>query len=554
MYDGARISNDRNSYDPMRKQGAILLGNGGDNSVGSQGTYYEGAMTAPGTFPTAETNQKIQANIVAAKYDVYSLSIAPANETNTPPGLQTFAPQSSQNTTVTFTNSTGEPVKDLTLSIVVPKGWKSTVLNTGDDTKKVTGPISPGQSVSATFTVISGSDLYNGDMVGKASWTNSRNTNQFETTIEKVRNVNPIKINEFRISDGSAENPTNSFIELFNAGSTDIDISNWTLTHHQTQIPIFSSVNIPVGTKLSAGSFYLMGLSNSGLAVPAKKGETTISVRSTTGMSVGDMIQIGNGSNMETRKIVSFTAPTEQVANAAPGGGAPRGGSRGLTTLWQPLPDGPVITIPTGSTNIPVTSVAGFEVGQKMAIGYGATYPAVSRAIEKYEVVTITNVGKSGTQAWLSMDAKAGDRNIKVSSVENISPGDKIRLDIESVGHGIETVTVKRVGTRSVRSTFNGPLKENEDPGTGIDLVERLKFDHASNMPFSVKGTGISFKPATAFPHSSNEPVLALSNSITLDPADGGRHRHGHGARHRHAAGLSDRLRDRNPAPADRHH
>ncbi len=54
----------------MRKQGAILLGNGGDNSVGSQGTFYEGAMTAPGTFPTQETNQKIQANIVAAKYDV----------------------------------------------------------------------------------------------------------------------------------------------------------------------------------------------------------------------------------------------------------------------------------------------------------------------------------------------------------------------------------------------------------------------------------------------------------------------------------------------------
>ena len=34
-YDGGRIRNDRSSYDPMRKQGAILLGNGGDNSNGS---------------------------------------------------------------------------------------------------------------------------------------------------------------------------------------------------------------------------------------------------------------------------------------------------------------------------------------------------------------------------------------------------------------------------------------------------------------------------------------------------------------------------------------
>ena len=33
------------SYDPMRKQGAILLGNGGDNSNASQGTFYEGVMT-----------------------------------------------------------------------------------------------------------------------------------------------------------------------------------------------------------------------------------------------------------------------------------------------------------------------------------------------------------------------------------------------------------------------------------------------------------------------------------------------------------------------------
>jgi hypothetical protein len=54
----------------MRKQGAIILGNGGDNSNGSQGTAYEAAMTASGTFPTEETNQKLQANIVVARYDL----------------------------------------------------------------------------------------------------------------------------------------------------------------------------------------------------------------------------------------------------------------------------------------------------------------------------------------------------------------------------------------------------------------------------------------------------------------------------------------------------
>src|SRR5437868_6314528 len=85
MFDGPRVNA---TYDPMRKQGAILLGNGGDNSNSSEGTFYEGAMTAAGTFPTDATDQRVQANIVAARYDVVPLSLAPASATATPPGLQ----------------------------------------------------------------------------------------------------------------------------------------------------------------------------------------------------------------------------------------------------------------------------------------------------------------------------------------------------------------------------------------------------------------------------------------------------------------------------------
>jgi len=515
MFDGPRVINDRKSYDPMRKQGAILLGNGGDNSNGSQGTFYEGAMTAAGTFPTKEANQKIQANIVAAKYDAQSLSVAPANATATPPGLQTFSPRSSQNTTVTFTNTTGAPVKDLTLSISVPKGWKSAALISRETSKKFSEPIEPNASVSATFTVTSGAESFNGDLVGIASWTNSTSgKRQSEMIAEKVRNVSPVKINEFRISGGSPENSTNSFIELYNAGNNAVDISNWTLTHHATELPIFSSVKIPSGTKLAASGFYLLGLSNSGLAAPAKKGESTIYVRSTAGMSVGDKVEIDYGSSNEIRKIadVGTAAGLGEPKSPFPFRRPVEPGTP--TTVWQPLPEGPVITIPVGSTEIPVTSADGFEVGQKIGIGYGATYPVVARSIEKYEVVTVTKVGKPGTQAYLTADAKAGETNIKVSSVANVSVGDKIRLDIDSKGHGIEAVTVTRVGTQSARRGFNGPIT---DLGTGLDLAEPLQFDHASNLPFSDKGTGISFKPATAFPHSSNEPVLPLGTGITLD-------------------------------------
>jgi len=503
MFDGPRVNA---SYDPMRKQGAILLGNGGDNSNGSQGTFYEGAMTAAGTFPTDATDQLIQANVVAARYDVARLSVAPSfaeasegklgSGTTTPPGLQTFSPGSKQDTVVTFTNTTGAAVAGVELSLAVPARWTAVVRGTTKTSMTIAEPVSPGSSVNAIFTITSGPAAWNGDLVASARWTGSlaeasaKAARQVESAAVKARNVSPIKINEFQIGAGAPANPTNSFIELHNPGgpgTAAVDISNWTVTAHAIQQAIFSTVKIPAGTKLAAGGFYLLGLSNSGLAAQARKGETTIHARSTTAMSVGDAIVIDTGANAETRTIISVGTP---AANN--------------TTLWQPLPDGPVITIPPGSTSVPVTSVAGFVVGEKIALGYGATYPVVARTTEKFELATVTAVGKAGTQGRLAAAAPAGSTSLKVSSLDNISVGDKIRLDVESVGHGVESVTVTAVGTP-------GPA------GTGLTIAEKLKFDHAANMPFSDRGTGIVFSPATAVAHSSNEPVQALGTGITLD-------------------------------------
>jgi hypothetical protein len=238
------------------------------------------------------------------------------------------------------------------------------------------------------------------------------------------------------------------------------------------------------------------------------------------------------------------------------------------------------MTIPAGSTNVPVTSVNGFAVGEKMALGYGARFPNVARTVEEYEVATVTEVGKPGTQAYLGVDAPAGATSIKVTSVANITAGDKIRLDIDTVGYGIETVTVSKVGTQSSKAQLSAnsiagattilvrgrgnltgftagdkmtigtpanhetvtikavgasaPIGTSVDftpalanvhlaredavaHGTGLDLAAPLKFKHAANMPFSARGTGISFTPATGFPHSSNEPVQPLGKGLTLD-------------------------------------
>jgi hypothetical protein len=682
MFDGPRVDS---SYDPMRKQGAIVLGNGGDNSNGSQGTFYEGVMTAG--YPTDATDQKVQANIVAAKYDVQRLSLTPASATDTPPGLQTFAPQSSQDSTVTFTNTAGSPAAGVKLSISVPdKQWTSFVPGT-TDTSKTFDSVAPGASVSATFKVTSGPAPFNGDLIGNASWTDpGQGGRQSATTAEKVRNVSPIKINEFRA--GTSTNSTNSFIELYNAGGSTVDLSHWTLTEHPAQQPIFSTVTVPAGAKLAGHGFYLLGLANSGLAAPASAGDTTIYLRNTSGLATGQQVQIGTGPATETRTISHITNSgatgprvpgkignavqlsgngeyvdlpdgivsglhdftisawvnpsansawsrvfdfgtgtnnymfltlsagggplrfaittsgngAEQQINA-PGtlplntwshvavtlsgntgtlyvNGQPVGTNNNMTLtpaalgatnndwigrsqfsadpflaatvddfqiydhalsaadiaalasgqagagnvasykfdedsgetaldssgnghnatiispgnvstpLWQPVPDGP-ITVPAGSTNVPVTSTSGFKVGQKMAIGYSHTF----------ETATVTAIGTPGTQARLSAAASAGATNIKVTSTSNMTAGDKIRLDI---GARTETVTVASVGTSGAG-------------GTGLTLTAPLKFDHASNLPFSDRGTGISFSPATRFAHSSNEPVQALGSSISLD-------------------------------------
>ncbi|MGI5240218.1 arabinofuranosidase catalytic domain-containing protein [Dactylosporangium sp. CA-139066] len=61
-----------NGYSPMKKQGAIILGSGGDcckpggGANLSAGTFYEGAMVAG--YPSDATENAVQANIVAAGY------------------------------------------------------------------------------------------------------------------------------------------------------------------------------------------------------------------------------------------------------------------------------------------------------------------------------------------------------------------------------------------------------------------------------------------------------------------------------------------------------
>jgi hypothetical protein len=162
-----------------------------------------------------------------------------------------------------------------------------------------------------------------------------------------------------------------------------------------------------------------------------------------------------------------------------------------MTTVFIPVSTGPWINIPAGATNLPVTSAAGFEIGQKIGIDIGGNY----------EVATVTAVGKAATQTTFAAAAVAGATNIKVAANANMTAGDTL-----TVGTGARKELVKVANVGAAGAT-----------GTGVDLASPLKFDHAASIDVWSAGTGITFQPATKFPHLSGDAVQALGAGITLD-------------------------------------
>ncbi|NUR27681.1 MAG: alpha-N-arabinofuranosidase [Catenulispora sp.] len=109
-------------YNPMKKQGAIILGIGGDNSKGSAGTFYEGVMTSG--YPTDATENAVQANIVATGY-------------NSTSGTGTLTPGSRISLRATTTCCTGDYIRhdDTDTKVVISAvSSGSTATDKGDAT------------------------------------------------------------------------------------------------------------------------------------------------------------------------------------------------------------------------------------------------------------------------------------------------------------------------------------------------------------------------------------------------------------------------------------
>ncbi|CAG6395876.1 Ricin-type beta-trefoil lectin domain-containing protein [Actinacidiphila cocklensis] len=156
LWDGALPP----GYSPMKKQGAIILGSGGDccngNTNQSQGTFYEGAIVAG--YPSDTTDNAVQANIAA---NGYGSTTSPGNTvTVTNPGtqnatagttvsaLQIQAADSGSGQTLTFTAS-GLPTG---LSISSSGRITGTPTTAGSYSVAVTATDSTGARDTTSFT------------------------------------------------------------------------------------------------------------------------------------------------------------------------------------------------------------------------------------------------------------------------------------------------------------------------------------------------------------------------------------------------------------------
>jgi hypothetical protein len=80
QYNGTLPNGSYTGYIPMKQEGGIVLGVGGDNSNASAGDFYEGAMTSG--YPTDSAEAAVQANIVTVGYVVPTYTqVVPTSET-----------------------------------------------------------------------------------------------------------------------------------------------------------------------------------------------------------------------------------------------------------------------------------------------------------------------------------------------------------------------------------------------------------------------------------------------------------------------------------------
>ena len=425
FYSGPRphSKEGKDTYYPMHKKGGMLMGNGGDNGNGSAGTFFEGVMTVG--YPTEEAIAAVQKNIVRAGYRAYPLSLS---------RITTFAPGGSAQVGVFFENTLDKPVKGLSIQASLPEGWTVT------EGEALPASIAPGERVTTLFTLTAPEGRSAGWAGFQANWQGGE-----LAVSSRIRSGEAVKINEIAL-DGEGIKP---FIELYNAGSAEADLSGLELVVRRSGQASVRALTLPAGTRLAAGGFLLL----------------------------------------------------EQAADAdlpAP------------TTLFTPVSTGPILRFPAGAEVLPMTTVDGIEVGQKLGIGLGG----------QYELVTVTEIGTPATQTNLARPAKAGDNQLYIDTTADLVAGQELTID---TGDRLETVIVQNVlvSARKRIRRFGEPTPPTPPELGLVELTAPLQKDHAESVDVSSPGTGIRFTPATRFAHESGDAVQPLGETALGIYSDG---------------------------------
>ena len=176
------------------------------------------------THQTTETAGAIAAAVPSQGVAFYRVTPT-GNAAQAPPateltmsGPTTFAPGQKANVTETFLNTGVQSATGVQLSLAAPAGWAVTPASSPSFTSVATG-----QSISATFSVTAPSTTAaSAPLTGTASYGYEGGTPQTATATQTAKVVPSVKVNEVRLGVTGAT--TNQFIELYNAGSTPVDL------------------------------------------------------------------------------------------------------------------------------------------------------------------------------------------------------------------------------------------------------------------------------------------------------------------------------------------
>ena len=441
FYSGPRPhSNEgKDTYYPMHKKGGMLMGNGGDNGNGSAGTFFEGVMTVG--YPTEEAITAVQKNIARAGYRAYPLSLS---------RITTFTPGSSAQVGVFFENTLDKPLKGLSILPSLPEGW------TISEGETLPSTVAPGERVTVMFTLTAPEGRSAGWAGFQASWQDGE-----LTASSRIRSAEAVKVNELALA-GEGLDP---FVELYNAGSEEADLSGLELVVRRSGQASVRALTLPEGTWLAAGGFLLL----------------------------------------------------KQAPEAVP---AP-------TTLFIPVSTGPIMTFPVGSNVLPATSVDGIAVGQKLGIGLGGAYELVT-VTEVGTPATQTNLArpaKAGDHT-LFIDTTAdlvagqeitidtGDRK-EIAVVKNVLVSARKR--IRRFGEPTPPAPPE-LGQVELAAPLQKDHAESVDvssPGTGVRFEPATQFAHESGdalQPFTVEPEGL---------YATGKPDVGLTYRYALSPTAG---------------------------------